>query len=235
MKKIAITALFALSFLLPAHAQVRFGVTLDPQVSWFGSDRKKAEGDGSIPGIAFGLNIERYFADRYAVYSGVFIESTGGYLKYNLNPENLSSYTPYSLATKDQKYKITDDESMKYRIQYLTAPIGIKLKTNPIGYNTFYANLGFKTSVLLKSKGFSGSGHNATIGGQSALDGETLDGEINFLNLGYQIGIGTEYSLGGNVALILGVTYNNGLTNTVNDSSLHINLNNVSFKVGVMF
>lgn len=230
MKKIAITALFALAFLLPAHAQVRYGISIDPQVSWLSSDRKKVEGDGSIPGIAFGLNIERYFAERYAVYSGVFIESTGGYLKYNIDPT-----TTYTLDTKDQKYQITPGESIKYRLQYLTAPIGIKLKTNPIGYNTFYANLGFKTSILLKSKGFSGSGHKALIGGQPALDGEVLDGEINFINLGYQIGVGTEYALGGNVALILGVTYNNGLVNTVNDSSLHINLNNISFKVGVMF
>ena len=224
MKKIAITALFALSFLLPAHAQVRFGITLDPQVSWLSSDRKKVEGDGSIPGIAFGLNIDKYFAEHYAVYSGVFIESTGGYLKYNTDE--------FKLDTKDRpNYEIKSGESMKYRFQYLTAPIGIKLKTNPIGYNSFYANLGFKTSILLKSKGFSGSGH----GSADAMDGEVLDGEMNFLNLGYQIGVGTEYALGGNVALIFGVTYNNGLTNTVNNSSLHINLNNISFKLGVMF
>jgi len=224
MKKFAITALFALAFLLPAHAQVRYGVSIDPQVSWLSSDRKVVKGDGSIPGIAFGLNIDKYFADRYAVYTGVFIESTGGYLKYNLDG--------YKIDSKDQEnYQISNGESMKYRLQYLTAPIGIKLKTNPIGYNTFYANLGFKTSILLKSKGFSGSGHT----GGAAMDGEVLDGAINVLNLGYQIGVGTEYSLGGNVAMIFGITYNNGLTNTVNDSSLHINLNNISFKVGVMF
>jgi Opacity protein and related surface antigens len=224
MKKIAITALFAFAFLLPAHSQVHFGITLDPQVSWLSSDRKKVEGDGYIPGIAFGLNIDRYFAERYAVYTGVFIESTGGYLKYNT--------TGFTLDTKDRDgYVINQGESMKYRLQYLTAPIGIKLKTNPIGYNTFYANLGFKTSILLKSKGFSGSGHT----GADAMDGEVLDGEMNYINLGYQIGAGTEYSLGGNVALIFGVTYNNGLTNTVNNSSLHINLNNISFKLGVMF
>ena len=37
------------------------------------------------------------------------------------------------------------------------------------------------------------------------------------------------------MSLIFGITYNNGLTNTLNNSSLHINLNNVSFKLGVLF
>lgn len=224
MKKIAITTLFALLFLLPAHSQIRLGVTIDPQVSWLSSDRKKVEGDGSIAGVSFGLNVDRYFADRYAVYTGVFIESTGGYLKYITGGEIKSKDTP--------KYTITPNESMKYRLQYLSIPIGIKLKTNPIGYNTFYANLGFKTAVLLKSKGISGSGHNPSI---AAMDNEVLEGAMNPFNLGYQIGVGTEYSLGANMALIFGVTYNNGLTNTVDDSSLHINLNNISFKLGVMF
>lgn len=224
MKKIAITTLFALLFLLPAHSQIRLGVTIDPQVSWLSSDRKKVEGDGSIAGVSFGLNIDKYFADRYAVYTGVFIESTGGYLKYNT--------TGFMLDSKDQKnYAISQGESMKYRLQYLSVPIGVKLKTNPIGYNTFYATLGFKTAVLLKSKGVSGTGHVGT----SPMDNEVLEGAMNPFNLGYQIGVGTEYSLGANMALIFGVTYNNGLTNTVDDSSLHINLNNISFKLGVMF
>lgn len=224
MKKLAVTSLFILIFLLPSIAQVRIGVSVDPQVSWLSSDRKKVEGNGSIAGIAFGLNIDKHFTDRYAVYSGIFIESTGGYLKYNVDG--------FKIDSKDQKgYVISPGESMKYRLQYLTAPIGIKLKTNPVGYNTFYANIGLKPSILIKAKGFSGSGH----AGGVAMDGEVLSSAMNSLNLGYQIGIGTEYSLGGSVALLFGITYNNGLTNTVNNSSLHINLNSFAFKVGAMF
>lgn len=224
MKKTLLTSLLAIALAFPSFSQIRLGVTIDPQVSWLSSDRKKVEGDGSIAGISFGLNVDRYFAERYAIYSGVFVESTGGYLKYNT--------TGYTIDSKDRDgYQISQGESMKYRLQYLAVPIGIKLKTNPIGYNTFYATLGFKTAVLLKSKGFSGSGH---VGG-SAMDGEVLDGAMNPFNLGYQLGIGTEYSLGANMSLVFGITYNNGLTNTLNNSSLHINLNNVSFKLGVLF
>lgn len=225
MKKIVITALFALAFLLPSHAQYRFGISVDPQVSWLGSDKKAISGDGNIVGVGFGLNIEKYFEQRYAMYSGIFYESTGGVLTYKNGT---------FLDTKDQdNYKVDPGEKMKYRLQYFTIPVGFKIKSNEIGHNILYANVGLKTSLLYRAKGTTQSkpaGINTP-----ELDSEVLDGEMNFINLGYQIGIGTEYNLGADMSLILGVTYNNGLTNTISSSSAHINLNNVSFKLGVMF
>lgn len=218
MKKFLVTVLLALAGFLPAHSQLRLGISLDPQVSWLSSDRKRVEGDGSIGGVSFGLNVDRYFAKRYAFYTGVFYETIGGYLKYNLEDG-------YVISSKDQPvYEIAKGQSMKYRMQYISIPTGVKLKTNRIGYNSFYANLGFRTSFLTRSKGF-GKG----------MDGEVLNDVMHAVNFGWQVGVGTEYSLGGDVDLIFGITYNNGIANTVDDSSLHINLNGVSFKVGVMF
>lgn len=225
MKKIALIFTLAIITSLPSFAQIKLGVSIDPQVSWFGTDRKAIKGDGSIGGISFGLNVDRYFAKQYAFYSGVFIESTGGYLKYQNGTV---------LHTKDTpNFNVKENGSVKYRMQYLTIPTGVKLKTNPIGYNSFYAILGFKTSLSLRSKGFTTDGKNSN--NINTMDGEVLKEGTNWINFGYQLGIGTEYSLGGSVSLLFGVTYNNGITNTMDDGSVHVNLNNVSFKMGVIF
>lgn len=227
MKKIiAITILALASFV--AEAQVKLGISVDPHIAWMGSDLKRIEGDGSVGGVAFGLNVDRYFGQNYAVYSGAFIETTGGKLKYREGITLESKDTP--------SFEVKPNGSVKYRMQYITIPAGLKLRTNPIGYNSFYATLGFKTSFCLRTKGWSDDGDaSANIGGQRSMDGEVLKDATNWINFGYQIGVGTEYSLGGGIALIVGLTYNNGIANTLDNSPAHINQNNLSLKLGVMF
>lgn len=225
MKKFALIFTLAIITALPSVAQIKLGVSLEPQISWFGTDRKAIKGDGSIGGVSFGLNVDRYFAKQYAFYTGVFIETTGGYLKYQNGTTIHSKDTP--------NFVVKPNGSVKYRTQYISIPTGIKLKTNPIGYNSFYAILGFKTSLRMRTKGFTNDGKNSS--GINSMDGEVLKNQTEWANLGYQLGVGTEYSLGNSVSLLLGITYNNGITNTMDDESVHVNLNNLSLKLGVMF
>ena len=43
-------------------------------------------------------------------------------------------------------------------MQYINIPLGLKLKTNEIGYFTFYANLGLDAGINIKALGTSNMG-----------------------------------------------------------------------------
>jgi hypothetical protein len=225
MKKLPLIA-FALLLSFAAQSQVRFGVSLDPQIAWLSSDLKRIESNGTVGGLNVGLNMDTFFSRNHAFYTGFFIETTGGNLKYRDGITLHSKDTP--------NFKVASNGNVKYRTQYITIPTGIKLRTNPMGYNTLYAIMGLRTSFKLKTKGYTEDGLASNMNGPE-MDGEVLENTTYWINLGYQLGIGTEYSLGGNVSLIFGLTYNNGITNTMDNSGAHINQNNVSLKLGVMF
>jgi len=120
---------------ISANAQkIRFGVFADPQLSWFTSDTKKFTPNGSVFGFNAGFTLEKYFAERYAITTGASINSVGGNLKYNEDG--------YTLQTRDSTYNIDPGTNIMAKGQYISVPLGLKFKTNEIGYFTFYAHLG---------------------------------------------------------------------------------------------
>ena len=113
-----------------------------PTLSWFTSDTKKFTSNGMIMGFNAGFAFERFFADRYAIQTGASMNNFGGNLKYN--------ETGHQVTTRDDVYDIAENTSVKVKGQYISVPLGLKFKTNEIGYTTFYAHLGIKGNVRLK-------------------------------------------------------------------------------------
>ena len=48
--------------------------------------------------------------------------------------------------------ELNADEEITYKIQYLSIPIGLKLKTNQIGYLTFFTNIGLDPKIVIAGK-----------------------------------------------------------------------------------
>lgn len=111
-------------------------------------------------------------------------------------------------------------------MQYINIPLGLKLKTNEIGYLTFFTHLGLNAGINIKAIGEIDS---------YELNNENISKEIKLLNMGYFIGAGFEYSIGGNTALVLGLTYTNGFLDVTSDSDNKVTLSNLNIRVGVLF
>jgi hypothetical protein len=126
--------------------------------------------------------------------------------------------------------KVLPEKPVIYKIKYLTIPVGIKLQTNQIGYVTFFSDLGIDPKLVL--------GGEVDI---PSLDitGEKAASELNEFNIAYHIAAGIEYSLGGNTAVVLGLSYENNFADITKDNGVQpddkVMHKILSFRIGVNF
>lgn len=195
---------------------IRFSIKADPQVSWISPGNKNLDGSGSHIGLSGGLVFDRFFAENYAITTGLFVHSTGG---------SISFRKPLGIEREGNDTIYGPDTEMKLKLQYLQIPLGLKLKTRQFGYITWFGQLGLFGEVNLKAVADIRYGDY----------GVSVAEEIRAFNAGYFIGGGLEYSLGGNTALTTGVNYSHGFTNVGSSSGVDINLRSVSLRLGVVF
>jgi hypothetical protein len=111
-------------------------------------------------------------------------------------------------------------------LQYLDIPVGLKLKTEELGYLTFYLQLGLNPMININARGESGDG---------TLDDESIRENTPLFNLAYHAGLGAEYRLGGNTALIGGIRWTAGLTDVTNNDKANVTAKSISLHLGIMF
>jgi hypothetical protein len=108
----------------------------------------------------------------------------------------------------------------------MTIPLGLKLKTNEIGYFTYFAHLGLTHQINIGARA-SSSGNN--------LNKDNVPKEINLLNMSYFFGGGVEYNIGGNTSLMAGILFNNGFIDVLSNDDHKAVLNYLTIRVGVLF
>ncbi len=209
--------LLALSTVVSGQG-LSFSVVFDPQISWMSTDSRRVEPDGSMFGFNAGLVTDIFFADNYAFSTGISIWKTGGNL-------NFLDSTSIDFGGGDTEI-LPPDTRVTYHMQYITIPLGLKLKTNEIGYIRFYAHLGINNHINIKATADASSGN---------INGDNIKNEIQIYNMSYFIGGGMEYSLGGNTALITGIYYTNGILDLAETSDFRSTLNAVSLRLGIKF
>ena len=192
----------------------RFGLQFSPNISWFKATRSGYSSKGSKMGFSYGLSFEYFMTKNYLFSTGLSILNTGGKLERN----------SYSLGTED------------YKIKYIELPLLIKLRTNEIGYLTYYGQIGFKAGFNFSSNSSLEEAGNDKAGFDlsSITNGENVPSEINPINLALVIGVGVEYNISGNTALMLGVTFNNGFVDQL-DGDASANLNYFALNIGIYF
>ncbi|MBN1415783.1 MAG: PorT family protein [Bacteroidales bacterium] len=189
MKKILLFAAIIVSVNL-AGQDFRFGINFDPVVSWISPDSKLIEYDGSKLGFNTGLMLETYFRKNYAFATGINLTYMGGNLKYA---------DTVNIETESGPVVVPANVPVGYTIQYISVPLSLKMKSNPIGYISYYGQVGLTPHFNIKSKASGGD-----------LNKDNVNEEISLFNLSYFIGGGIEYSLGGTTAINLGIFFNNG-------------------------
>lgn len=202
---------------LNAQEGVRFGIKADPQLSWFTVGGDVFSQEAGRLGIDIGLVVDKYFSENYAFSSGLSIHITGSNVRLN-------DTVQYNLNL--QQETIPADEVLTYKIQYLSLPLALKLKTREFGYLTYYGQVGVTPEINIKA--FIDSDFN---------DINDLDAteEINGFQLSYHIGGGVEYGLGGSTAIAVGLYYHNGFTDVTENEEDKATLNIVKLRMAVMF
>jgi len=181
--------------------KLHMGLFLDPLVGWYASDNKSVEAEGSKAGFATGVSANWYFSPNYAFSSGFTFLRTGGVQSYSEEVTMLfSNYTSIVLP----------GEKVSYIADYFIVPIGLKLRSNQIGYFTIVSDFGLDPGFLNKSKI---SIPNLEIEDESGTK------EMRSGILGFHVQLGAEYSLGGTTAVNFGLGYEGSFSDVTVDNS----------------
>lgn len=190
------------------NRKVRFGLQLNPQISWLSPNTKNYTSKGSKLGLTYGLSTEFFLTKNYLFSTGFFISSLGGKV----------SYQGVFKDANDINFQSAVEQT--YRIKYIEIPLTLKLRTNEIGYITYYGQFGLKSAIKFKS---TSDYTYADIKDSPKVEDVNTAGDIFFVNMYLTVGAGIEYNISGNTSLMLGLTYNNGFVNQLNKGSNLLN------------
>ena len=226
MKKIL---LVAITIALTTHGlqaqddrAVRLAFAVQPAISWIVPKGDILSNDGSRFGFSYGILTDFMIAGNanYAFSTGIFINSQGGTLT---NSQFHDGTTKSPNPDDDANVLIGQfaEATEKYKIQYLDIPLTLKLKTNEIGYLTYYGQFGLDLSFNLSAK----KDLDYKFPDVSTLTDEDVDvnKDVNAIRTALQVGAGAEYNISGDTYILAGIVWNNGLTNIFNNEAVKAN------------
>ena len=192
----------------------RMGFKASPNLSWMQPKDKHFVSDGVAGRFGFGFVADIFFAPNYAIGTGVNVIRNGGTLSY-LDLERADGSDFIFRRTRD------------FSNQYIEIPFSFKLRTNEIGYITYWAQFGFGAGISIGARGdetkdylfervVQGGNANWVESTERAVFEENVDmsNSITLFRASMILAAGIEYNLAGSTSLLVGITYNNGLTNS---------------------
>ena len=244
MNKLLLFLFFYLPFVLQINSQgsdpvvkntesrkVKFGLYGQGSLCWLSPEEQKlySRGDYGL-GFGWGLDTEINFNNNTSLRTGLNFSTFKAGINYYDSDLALKHETFYLLdATEDfvswddgllndsSKY-IFQLYNRKYTVNYVNIPFVLKLKTNEIGYLTYFgefgATIGLKTKSTVEddSKLFTWDSTASTLSAleQSPrpIDNINIDKGTQTVRFGLNIGAGAEYSLSGNTALFFQLNWN---------------------------
>jgi len=235
MKKILVlaTVLFGLNTITNAQVSVtednniknfRFGLKGDLSIDWLSPDNdKKFESNCVGIGYDWGLQLEFRLNKTLSFVSGLSLKNSSGSLNYF---SASSADSTFYILDKDEEFVPFDTaaanvatntvyflQSRKYSINYVNIPLMLKMKTNEIGYLTYFgqfgANIGIKTKARVSDES---KLVNGNVVNKEKLD---LTDGVQPIRFGITIGGGAEYNFSGSTSMFFGLQYNHYFTNTL--------------------
>jgi hypothetical protein len=218
----------------------RFGIKVNPMLSWFRPDDKKIEKDGLKAKFGYGLITEFKLAKVVSFATGIGADYEGGKLAF----KDSASYYVFdgefisvadTAGKKVARYLLT---SRNYNINYLNIPITLKMKTKDIGGMTYFAVFGGDLGFRLKSKVTDKVTAMSTVPAGFTYDPTDIDNtkDMNILRTALNVGAGFEYNLSGSTSLVVGLNYRRGFLPVVKKNSEYLLERNTSsaFKTAVL-
>ena len=217
MKKIVLTSCISAFLLTGLFAQeiqkVRFGFQASPAWSWLQTSDKKIEGLNSNWGLKLGAMGEFYFADNYAITTGLgFGFSQGGFLQSGYEK---GVFWPKSDLSSPGLDTLPLNAKLHYRINYVEIPLGLKMRggSNEDSRMKFYAEIPVFTLGFVTK----GTGDIRGTNTQNS-DDENIRSDVNGLSLSWGLGAGIEYEFATNATLVAGLSFQKQFTDLTRDS-----------------
>jgi hypothetical protein len=213
MKKL-IVAFCLLIPTLGTNAQgLQLGLKANPIISFLQPETEGVTNNGAKLGFSYGLMIDGYFSDNYALATEFSIASMSG---------------------KMSQVNGTGKDNLVYRLQYLEIPVALRLTASPMGKVSFYGLFGLGTGIRLKARGDKDQVDQQGVVSEVYKD-KDLSESIGVFRAALNMGAGVKYSLGGNTAAQFGVTYSNGLNDINTTDQIKVKLSYVSINLGIFF
>lgn len=212
MKKVFITlvltTIFSSSYSID-FKKLRLGVIASPSTSWLGANAATISDQDAELGFSFGFDADYFFADNYALNTGLEMNYMNAALKYQ------------SGKILDGDFN-TNNTTISYAINYLKIPIGFKFLSDNIGAYNIYVNMGLQFQFLIGAEGTTSGGKMYQQSSQADpkievahFNNRKISDEVNSVNLSYKVEAGTEYYFVGKTAARIGLRYEHGLTSTI--------------------
>jgi Outer membrane protein beta-barrel domain len=232
MKKIvAITAFFALA-VCAAFAQdtdLRLGFQVSPTFSWMTTDDENIGNNSSNLGLKLGAQGEVFFREKYAFIIGLgFGFNQGGQLLH----KEFSDVWQRSKIPAGVIYPFPAGTDLRYSLQYLEIPFGLKFRTGEIGFLRYYAEVPIIT-IGIKTQA-KGDIEYSNI----KEDVKDIKKEVTPLALSWGVGGGIEYSVSESTALVAGLKFQKGFTDVSKNydgADSKATISAIILHLGVMF
>ena len=245
MKKSLLIVGLLMAMSLTASAQYKgfaFGFKVGPNFGWTGSTTGAAVNEGARTGFDVGVVAEYYFANNYAIVTGVNVGFLGGHYSYtNARLDTIEGYVTFPV---DRYYKSTIYE----------IPLMLKMVTNDLGDLPLRAYVEVGGGIGLAAKKVKVK--DAIDGAAVADSWTTTNKEFSNLRASLKIGAGAQYAIDESTRLFAGVYFSHDFINMVNyikpdycgnyidvegnkiherDLKLNVLQNRIGIEVGVLF
>lgn len=245
MKKIVLGSIFLFCITVFTFAQysdnggldgeLRLGFQLSPTFSWMSTDDNAINGNGTNVGMRLGMMGEYYFKENYALISGVnFAFNQGGTLLH----EEGGNFWSKSELSDTSLNTLPGGVNLKYHIQYIEVPIGLKMRTREFGYLRYFAEIPlFSLGVKVQARG-------DIKGTTQPYEREDIKKDVNLFNLNWGFGGGIHYALSEDTAFIGGLYYQQGVADVTDDSALKNSgqkedskggIKSITLRIGILF
>ena len=210
MKKSLLIVGLLLAMSLTASAQYKgfsFGFRLGPTFDWTGSKTGAAINQGTKTGFDLGVVAEYYFAENYAIVTGVNVDFVKGHYSFD-DMRAIDTISGFQLGTVDRQFKTTIYE----------VPLMLKMVTPELGglplraYAQVGGAFGYTQRVKVQDE--------FSLGGLKDEAFRATDGEYNPFHASLRIGAGAEYKLLETTRVFAGIYFSHDFLNSISRGGL---------------
>ena len=209
-------------FFSPNDAQSQgyhLGLQLAPNVSMAEPRELSHEAIQSEAHFGYGFVFDAMFTDKYAIGTGVNVFYNGG-------------ITQHLAFQEDENGLFIEAVQLVQQQQYVEIPLTFKMRTNEIGYTTYFGQFGAGFGLNVRSEGSQKTTSFATLDSlgsvmevvfsQPALEAAeskqvSMADRTRLFRPSMIIGLGAERRLTGSTALVFALRYNVGLRSQYED------------------
>lgn len=214
--------LLFLSLNLARGQGYHLGLQLKPNISMAEPRELSHENIGAETHFGYGFVFDAMFTETYAIGTGVNVFYNGG-------------VTQHLAMREDQSGVFIEAVQLRQQQQYVEIPLTFKMRTNEIGYATYFGQFGMGFGLNVRSEGTQKTTPFAvldSLGGVSELvfssallesaasEQVSMAARTRLFRPSLIIGFGVERRLTGTTALVFAVRYNVGLRSQYEDFSV---------------